>query len=173
MSSHFSLSITDGHCPADRNLSCDNVSHLGLVKTIPLFSARETWPKSPNFFRTRRARLGCKQCREWREDDQGRRRSHVCSPPSDRRRAPAHAARLRRRDNSRRTHKGWRCRTGDAEIKRIVLGDVLSSKCPKESSSQPVEHRQGAAIVSFGQEINPVLADIHLRVLRVLRFHFP
>ena len=43
----------------------------------------------------------------------------------------------------------------------------------KESSSQRVEHRQGAANDSFGQEVNPVLAGIHLRVLRVLRFHFP
>ena len=36
-----------------------------------------------------------------------------------------------------------------------------------------MEHRQGAANDSFGQEVNPVLADIHLRVLRVLRFHLP
>ena len=43
----------------------------------------------------------------------------------------------------------------------------------KEPSPQRVEHRQGAANDSFGQGINPVLAGIHLRVLRVLRFHFP
>jgi hypothetical protein len=43
----------------------------------------------------------------------------------------------------------------------------------KESSSQRVEHRKGAANDSVGQEVNPVLAGIHLRALRVLRFHFP
>ena len=45
-----------------------------------------------------------------------------------------------------------------------------------EASSQRVDHRQGAANDSFGQEVNPVPAGIHLRVLRVLRvlrFHFP
>jgi hypothetical protein len=35
-----------------------------------------------------------------------------------------------------------------------------------------VEHRQGAANDSFGQEVNPVFAGIHLRVLRDLQFHF-
>jgi hypothetical protein len=44
---------------------------------------------------------------------------------------------------------------------------------PKKSSSQRVHHRQGAANNSFGQEVNLVLAGIHLRALRVLRFHFP
>jgi hypothetical protein len=42
----------------------------------------------------------------------------------------------------------------------------------KESGSQRVEHRKGAANDSFGQEVNPVLAGIHLRVLCDLRFHF-
>ena len=42
-----------------------------------------------------------------------------------------------------------------------------------EASSQRVDHRQGAANDSFGQEVYPVLAGIYLRVLRVLRFHFP
>jgi hypothetical protein len=43
----------------------------------------------------------------------------------------------------------------------------------KKSSSQRVQHCKGAANDSVGQEVNPVLAGIHLRVLRVLRFHFP
>jgi hypothetical protein len=42
----------------------------------------------------------------------------------------------------------------------------------KKSSSRRVKHRQGAANDSFGQEVDPVLAGIHSRVLRVLRFHF-
>jgi hypothetical protein len=35
-----------------------------------------------------------------------------------------------------------------------------------------LERRQGAANGSFLQEVNPVFADLHLRVLSVLRFHF-
>ena len=35
-----------------------------------------------------------------------------------------------------------------------------------------LERRQGAANGSFLQEVNPVFADVHLRVLSVLRFHF-
>ena len=43
----------------------------------------------------------------------------------------------------------------------------------KESGSLRVEQRVGAANDSFGQKISPVRAGLHLRVLRVLRFHFP
>jgi hypothetical protein len=53
-------------------------------------------------------------------------------------------------------------------VHQCVFIDLL-----KESGSQRVEHRQGAANDSFGQEANPVRAGIHLRVLRALRFHFP
>jgi hypothetical protein len=63
-------------------------------------------------------------------------------------------------------------RDGDSGLAKLVQQSVFIDFL-KESGSQRVEHRQGAANDSFGQEVNPVLADIHLRVLRVLRFHFP
>jgi hypothetical protein len=40
-----------------------------------------------------------------------------------------------------------------------------------ESAPQSVEYRQGGANNSVRQEIDPILAGRHLRVLRVLRFH--
>jgi hypothetical protein len=43
---------------------------------------------------------------------------------------------------------------------------------PRSHRTQPVEHRQRATNDPAGQEAKPVLADIHLRVLRVLRFQF-
>jgi hypothetical protein len=66
-------------------------------------------------------------------------------------------------------------RDGEPRLAELVHQRVFIDFL-KESSSQRMEHRQGAANNSFGQKVNPVLAGIHLRVLRVLRvlrFHFP
>jgi hypothetical protein len=67
---------------------------------------------------------------------------------------------------------GMLLRDGEPRLAQLVDQCVFIDSL-KESSSQRVDHRQGCANDSFGQEVNPVLADIHLRVLRVLRFHFP
>ena len=56
-------------------------------------------------------------------------------------------------------------------VKKETIGEIAAAA--QVMREKRVDHRQGAANDSFGQEANPVLADIHLRVLRVLRFHFP
>ena len=63
-------------------------------------------------------------------------------------------------------------RDGDPGLAELVHQCVFIDFL-KESRSQRVEHRQGAANDSFGQEVNLILAGINLRVPRDLRFHFP
>jgi hypothetical protein len=67
---------------------------------------------------------------------------------------------------------GMLLRDGESRLAKLVDRCVFLDFL-KESRSQRLEHRQGAADDSFEQEVNPTLTGIHLRVLRDLRFHFP
>jgi hypothetical protein len=63
-------------------------------------------------------------------------------------------------------------RDGEPSLPELVHQSVFIDFL-KKSASQRGEHRQGTANDSSGQEVNPVLAGLYLRVRRVLRFHFP
>jgi hypothetical protein len=67
---------------------------------------------------------------------------------------------------------GMLLRDGEPGLSELVHQRIFIDFL-KETSSQRLEHRQRAANDPFGQEVSPVLAGIHLRVLRVLRFQFP
>jgi hypothetical protein len=61
---------------------------------------------------------------------------------------------------------GMLLRDGEPRLAQLVHQSVFIHFL-KKSSSQRVEHRQSAANDSFGQEVNPVLAGLHLRVSRM------
>ena len=62
-------------------------------------------------------------------------------------------------------------RDGDSGLAKLVQQSVFIDFL-KESASQPVEHRQGAANNTLDRRLARYLfIGLHLRVLRVLRFH--
>jgi hypothetical protein len=63
-------------------------------------------------------------------------------------------------------------RDGETRLVQLVHQCVFIDPL-KEPGFQRVQYRQGAADDLFRQQVNPTLVGIHLRVLRVLRFHVP